>query len=146
MNGNLLIVDDEPHLISVLEFMLKGKAEKIFPAESAQDALKILAENEIHCVLCDMNLPRMNGIGLLREVRASGLNIPFIFFTAEENPEALEEAARLGAMDFLLKPHFQGLEGAITAGLRKLPHAPAPLSSYGKVLSRLGLAGKQPLS
>lgn len=142
MNRNLLIVDDEPQLIGVLEFMLKGMTGQIFPAENAQEALSILAENDIHCVLCDMNLPRTNGIGLLREVRAKGITVPFIFFTAEENADALVEAARLGALDFLFKPHFQGLEQAILAGLNSQPHAPSSESSYGKVLSRLALSGK----
>ena len=139
MKKNLLIVDDEPHLVGVLEFMLKGITGKIFSAESGKQAISILAENDIHCVLCDMNLPRMNGIEILREVRARDISVPFVFFTAEETTESLTEAAKLGAIDFLLKPHFQGLEKAVQAGLESLPYSPLPDSIYGKVLLKLSL-------
>lgn len=139
MKKNLLIVDDEPHLVGVLEFMLKGIAGKIFSADSGKEAFSILSENDIHCVLCDMNLPRMNGIEILREVRARNFSVPFVFFTAEETPESLTEAAKLGALDFFLKPHFQGLEQAVQAGLESLPYQPPSNSIYGKVLLKLSL-------
>lgn len=122
--GHLLIVDDETNLLNVLTFMLKPYAEKISVAESAPEALRQLECELINCVLCDINLPRMSGIDILRIVRDKGLDIPFIFFTAESGKESVHEAAKLGAMDFFYKPHFKGIDKAVEAALNSLPYEP----------------------
>lgn len=140
--GKLLIVDDEPHLLKVLEFTLRNLAEKIVLVENGQDALTVLREEEIDCVLCDINLPRLSGIDVLKAVRARNQNTPFIFFTAEGENRTIEEAAKLGAVDFLFKPQFTGIESAIRAALHSLTYRPPADSEYGKILERLDLDGK----
>lgn len=140
--GTLLIIDDEPHLLKVLQFSLRKLADKILTVENGRDALNVLRDEKIDCVLCDINLPRMTGIDILKEVRARNQEMPFIFFSADGSGEIIEEAARLGALDFLFKPHFAGIEEVLRAGLQSLPYSPRPESEFGKALSRIGREGK----
>lgn len=141
-SGHLLIIDDEAHLVSVLEFTLQKVAGRIFSAGNAAVARGILKEQRIDCILCDINLPRMTGLEFLREIRSAGVRTPFIFFTAEMSEEALIEAAMLEATDYFFKPHFSGITEAIRKVLSGETHTPASESDYGKILSSLDLPGK----
>lgn len=132
--GNLLIVDDETHLLAVLQFALARTADRIFIAETGQDALAILEKETVNCVLCDINLPRMTGLEILKEVRSRQNAVPFIFYTAESGQEAIKEAARLGALDYFFKPHFKGIEPAIVTVLSGKDYKPDPASEFAQVL------------
>jgi DNA-binding NtrC family response regulator len=115
--GNLLIVDDEPLLLRTLESSLEDCADRIFVAEDGQAALDLLARETIHCIICDINMPRMNGVELIKRLRATESEIPFIFYTGHGNHQLMEEAAMYGAFDFLHKPNLEGLEEVVTRGL-----------------------------
>lgn len=115
--GNLLIVDDEPLLLQSLQYTLKDIAKKIFTAVNGKEALNIIAQNEIHCILCDINMPVMNGVELIKKIRADKLNVPFIFYTGHGNHELMLEAVKYGAFDFLDKPQLDGLAEVVQRGL-----------------------------
>lgn len=117
--GNLLIVDDEPVLLSSLKFNLSDCADEIYLAENGIRALELFKEREIHCILCDINMPVMNGVGLIRSVRELQSDIPFIFYTGHGNHELMLEAIRYGAFDFLNKPGLDNLEEVVSLGLKK---------------------------
>lgn len=101
----VLIVDDEPANIHLLAHALKDRYELVF-ATSAQRALEILAETEVHLVLLDVVMPGMNGHELL--VRIQELEhtraIPVIFVTARDEIEDEERGLGLGAVDYITKP------------------------------------------
>jgi DNA-binding NtrC family response regulator len=118
MNGNLLIVDDEELLLDVLKYSMKRLADNVFTASNGADALKILKHETIHCIVCDINMPEMNGMEVLRNLRAMNFSTPFIFYTGNGNRELMKEAQKLGAMDFMEKPGHDGLEEVVTKGLR----------------------------
>lgn len=115
--GNLLIVDDEPLLLQSLEYSLKDIAKKIITAVNGKEALNVIAKNEIHCILCDINMPIMNGVELIKKIRADKINIPFIFYTGHGNHELMLEAVKYGAFDFLDKPQLDGLAEVVQRGL-----------------------------
>jgi two-component system nitrogen regulation response regulator NtrX len=117
--GNLLIIDDEELLAQNISFLLKSHAEKIFTANNGLEALPILQQEKIHCVICDIAMPKMNGVELIKNVRAGGSQIPFIFYTAYLQSELMMEAAKYGAFDFLSKPDFDGLEEVVSRGLKE---------------------------
>lgn len=114
---NLLIIDDEELLLANLSRILKKHATHIFTAPNALEGYRLLRENDIHCVICDISMPGMTGVELIKKVRAEENNIPFIFYTAHANHELMKEAARYGAFDFLSKPHFEELENVVARGL-----------------------------
>lgn len=132
--GHLLIVDDETSLLNVLSFMLSSLAEKITVCETAPDALHVIDSEIIDCILCDINLPRMSGIDILRIVRAKELKTPFILFTAETGEASMLEAAKLEAMDYFMKPQFTGIDKAVSAALNGLPYEVDPSSDFGRMI------------
>lgn len=119
----LLIVDDEPDLQEILAIYTDHLGYRCLCATHAKEALRLLAENEIHAVLSDIMMPGMSGIDFLRTVRASGSNVPFIFLTGFPNHDNMLEALQLGAYQFLAKPFKgsqlkQAVERALDIGVR----------------------------
>lgn len=138
--GRLLLVDDEPLILKMLEINLAPYADQILTAENGKVALETFKENEIHCVVCDINMPIMNGVEFIKKVRELGSQVPFIFFTAYNERELMLRALKFGAFDFLTKPNFDGLEEVVAKGLKegfKLPTLQDDeklLSEYQKLL------------
>lgn len=119
IKGNLLIVDDEPLLVQSLQYSLKKSADKIMVASNGAEALNIIITNEIHCVLCDINMPIMNGVEFIRKLRADKYDVPFIFYTGHGSHELMLEAVKYGAFEFLNKPLMEGLVEVVERGLKK---------------------------
>jgi DNA-binding NtrC family response regulator len=102
----ILIVDDEPNVRLMLETTLASVGYEVTEACDGQAALDRLSdsENNPDLVLLDLLMPRMDGMELLRRLRAKGNVIPVVILTAHGSiPEAVE-AMKLGAIDFLTKP------------------------------------------
>jgi DNA-binding NtrC family response regulator len=115
--GNLLIVDDEVMLLNNLTLNLQDYADEIYTAENGKEALTVCHEKIIHCIVCDINMPIMNGVQFIKKLREENNNVPFIFFTGHGSQELMMEAVQYGAFDFLDKPNFDGLEEVVERGL-----------------------------
>lgn len=142
--GNLLIVDDEPILVKYLKTNLEPFADTVYTASDGVEALGYLESETIHCVICDINMPRMNGIEVIRRIREVRNQVPFIFFTGHGNHDLMLEVAKYGAYDFFDKPNFEGLEDVIMKGLRDGFHRNEEsaaddsfLNDYQKILNSL---------
>lgn len=141
--GNLLIVDDEPLILKNLKLHFEDHADIIFTANNGLEALQILETQSVHCVICDINMPKMNGVDVIRNLRAKSNPIPFIFYSGHGNQELMLEAAKHGAFDFLNKPDLDGLEEVIRRGLKEgLGHTQDKdeysfMSEYSKLLAGL---------
>ncbi|VAX21058.1 hypothetical protein MNBD_NITROSPINAE02-487 [hydrothermal vent metagenome] len=101
----LVVEDEEPFRVVIREFLEEFGAEIIEVANGAE-ALETLASNKAHLVICDLNMPVMNGYDFLKELKASRDNqdIPVIVVTVDREVESREKAIRLGADDFMTKP------------------------------------------
>lgn len=141
MKGTLLIVDDEPMLLQRLKFNLEEYADNILLAENGMSAIQIIESNTIHCIICDINMPQMSGVEVLKRIREAGIQTPFIFYTGHGNKELMIEAAKYGAFDFLDKPSLDGLEEVVERGLKLGTSTPEPqidsASSFRSEYSRL---------
>lgn len=115
--GNLLLIDDEVLLLERTAMLLEDIADEVFTASSGKDGLKLLDTETIHCIICDINMPEMNGVEVLENVRKSHPDVPFIFYTGHGSRELMKKAVKLGAFDFVDKPFLDGLEGIAVAGL-----------------------------
>ncbi|MEQ1791464.1 MAG: response regulator [Nitrospiraceae bacterium] len=100
---NVLIVEDQEGPRKAL-LMILSSFYRIFTAETASAALKIIGESPIDLVIMDVGLPDISGMELLRRVRASGQAVKVIVVTGRGSLESAEEAMRLGAVAYLLKP------------------------------------------
>lgn len=104
MEKVLLIVEDESELREVIAESLAGLADDILQAADGQEGLDLVKKHEITAILSDINMPRKNGLELLRDIRFMGYDIPFVILSAYGDKEKVVEALRLGAFDFLNKP------------------------------------------
>lgn len=106
---NILIVDDEPDLLEILAVQFKVAGCHTLKAKNGQEALDLIKSQHkegkfFDAVVSDFNMPQMNGMALLKELRKLDFTVPFIFYTGYGDKEKTLEALRLGALDFLDKP------------------------------------------
>ena len=73
-------------------------------AGNGRDAIEVISSEAPDLVLCDWNMPEMNGIDLLTSLRAGGRDVPFGFVTSEGSPQMLERALNAGALFLIAKP------------------------------------------
>lgn len=100
----VLVVDDEPAIRQMLTLMLMRAGYEVEAAASAEEASARLAKGEFDVALCDIKLPGMDGIELLRRTKASGSDVVFIMVTAFASMDTAIEALKAGASDYIVKP------------------------------------------
>ncbi|MBL4633042.1 MAG: sigma-54-dependent Fis family transcriptional regulator, partial [Kofleriaceae bacterium] len=99
----VLVVDDKKNILRLMEKVLKLDAQ-VLTALNGADAIEILANNSIDVVLCDVRMPDMDGVAVLRECKKLCPNTQFILMTAYASVNTAIDALRLGALDYLTKP------------------------------------------
>ena len=103
-NKIILVVDDESSMRKNIIDSLLPEGFKTFEAGDGKEALKKLNEVKPNIVLLDINLPQMDGITTLKEIKKDYDDIPVIIFTAYGTSERAIEAMKSGAFDYLEKP------------------------------------------
>jgi len=100
----ILHVDDESQLIEITKIFLERMGDfEVIPVTSAKDALTILEENGIDVIISDYQMPKMDGIELLKIIRERRDDRPFILFTGRGREEVAIEALNLGADRYIQK-------------------------------------------
>jgi DNA-binding NtrC family response regulator len=119
--ANILVVDDEIGIRELLSEILGDEGHLIHTAESAAQAKSIRAQESIDLVLLDIWMPECDGITLLKEWVAQGLQgTPVIMMSGHATIDTAVEATRFGALDFLEKPiTLQKLLTAVQKGLTR---------------------------
>lgn len=105
-NITILYAEDEKDLREVTHQILKGFTKKQYIAENGQMGLELFKKhkNEIDLIITDVNMPIMNGLDMIKEIKKINLNIPIIVATAFSNKEYLLEAIDIGVDKYVLKP------------------------------------------
>jgi YesN/AraC family two-component response regulator len=114
---NLLIIDDEILILENLKFLLSPLVSQIFTAKNGLEGLETLTTMEIHCVICDISMPVMNGLEFIKSVRDRNDDVPIIFYSGYGSHEILMAVSKYGAFDFLRKPDFHELEIVVMRAL-----------------------------
>ncbi len=111
MTVSILIVDDEPDVADLFRQRFRREARQglyvLHFARSATEALDCLAheiEPELIVILSDINMPGMDGLALLREIKMRQPDLPVMLVTAYGDEERRRRAAEYGAADFVTKP------------------------------------------
>ncbi len=104
MKRRLLVVDDDEVFLRPLHRTLELKGYEVLPVQSAEEALDTLKSEDVDLVLTDRRLPGMDGIGLVRQIKADHPDLAIVVMTAYGSIESAVEAMRLGAEDYLVKP------------------------------------------
>src|SRR5687768_13491275 len=100
----ILVVDDEASLRMTLSANLELEGFVVVEAESADEALKILAKEDFDLILSDIRMPGRSGIELVSELRNNGIDLPVVLMTAFTEEKNLDEATRNGVFTILTKP------------------------------------------
>lgn len=102
--SKLLIVDDEVEICDFLKSFFEDKDFDVRVAVSGQKALDEIARRKPHVVLLDIQMPVMDGMATLKQIKSQHPDIKVIMVTAVETREKIEEAMRLGADNYITKP------------------------------------------
>ncbi len=119
--GNILVVDDEKTIRMVITEALKREGYSAVPASNAEEALRICEQNEFDLALIDLKMPgKMDGIGLLQEIRCRWSTMPVIVLTGYGTLDSAIQAIRNGAQDYISKPaNLPQIVESVERGLKK---------------------------
>jgi len=129
----ILAVDDEPHMLRLLEISLRQAGYKPLTAKDGREALEIVHTQHVDCVVTDLHMPHMSGLQLLKAIRSGGQegghdknrpgalanpDLPVIIVTAQGEVKTAIDAMKSGASDYILRPFdLEELELAIARAL-----------------------------
>lgn len=102
--GRVLVVDDEPEACRALKEFLVLKGYEVQTAFDGDAALRKVKVFEPHIVLLDMNMPGMDGVEVLKEIRKIDIRIGIIMVTVVADHERARSALEMGAFDYITKP------------------------------------------
>jgi len=124
MAKRILIVDDEPRYLRLLEANLRTEGYEVVTAQDGMQALDVFSSNPIDLVLMDVMMPRLDGFGATQRLREF-TNVPIVILTARGEEQDRVRGLDLGADDYLIKP-FSATEllARVRAVLRRA-HSPA---------------------
>jgi two-component system response regulator FixJ len=118
--GKVYVIDDDEAMRHSLEFLLNSVDFEVTLFDSAQAFLDALAGLEFGCVVSDVRMPGIDGIEMLRRLKALDTRFPVIIMTGHGDVPLAVEAMKLGAVDFLEKPFDDDLLIAmVDAGLKR---------------------------
>jgi two-component system chemotaxis response regulator CheY len=110
MKNTILIVDDSATLRASVEFTLSEQGYEVLQAEDGKGGLEVLRgmagkENELGMIITDINMPNMDGIGLIKEVKKTPFKyVPILVLTTESQDSKKMEGKEAGASGWLVKP------------------------------------------
>ena len=153
---SILLVDDEPNILEVLEIVLRDEGMEVFKSTAGRQALEFLRENSVDMVISDIQMPDITGVQLLKEAKQFAPDTIFIMITAYASTETAIEALQHGAYDYLTKPFkMEELKNIVHHALEKNSLKHEGTSLHGeleaqqgqqlfKALHRSQLIGKSP--
>jgi putative two-component system response regulator len=117
---NCLIVDDEPRLRQVFVHLMRSDGFNCVEAENGEEAIAVLEREPVTLVMSDLRMPRLDGIELLREIRARWPDTAVVMITAVADVEVAVSCLAVGAMDYLTKPfHLEEVRARVAQALEK---------------------------
>jgi len=106
MSKCIMTVDDSASVRQMVSFTLRQAGYEVVEAVDGKDALSKLDGNPVHMVITDLNMPNLDGIGLIREVRKDPVNrfVPIVMLTTESQDSKKQEGKAAGATGWIVKP------------------------------------------
>jgi two-component system chemotaxis response regulator CheY len=118
----ILVIDDSETIRQQVKHALAATGYEIIEAIDGVDGLeKLRTRNDIDMALCDVNMPRMNGLDMIAEMQRTGSKIPILMLTTEGQPSLIKRAREAGAKGWIVKPFKPEL---LVAAVTKLVDAP----------------------
>ena len=116
MKQRILVTDDVPAVLRIAEYLLENEGYEVSLARDGREALEMLLAAEkkgraFDLLFTDLDMPRMSGTELMREMRKEGVSVPVVVFTGVGDEKLMDQCMALGCADYLLKP----------GGIREIP-------------------------
>ncbi|MEO8103797.1 MAG: response regulator [Betaproteobacteria bacterium] len=106
MTTTVLAVDDSPSMREMVAFLLRSAGYEVVEAGDGDQALAVAASRHIDVVLTDQNMPKVDGLSLVRDLRAMPAyrDTPIVILTTEASPEMKQKGRDAGASAWMVKP------------------------------------------
>lgn len=104
---HILIVEDDHVLSAMLRQLLEAEQFRVTVAEDGEVGMKLAAEMHPDFLVVDIDMPKLNGIIMLKALRGQGVKSPAIMLTNLSRPEYIAEAAELGILEYLIKADWE---------------------------------------
>ncbi|MDP4090946.1 MAG: response regulator transcription factor [Bacillota bacterium] len=134
---NVLVVDDDDEIRDAVEIYIKNEGFKVYKAKDGIDALMLLEEKEIHLIIMDIMMPKMDGIRATFKIREKR-NIPIIMLSAKSEDTDKILGLNIGADDYVTKP-FNPLE--LTARVKSQLRRYTNLGMYKQTVDEISVKG-----
>lgn len=131
---NILICDDEKDIVSALKIYLTAEKYNVYEAYNGEEALEIINSQEIHLVIMDIMMPKLDGISAMTKIREI-TNVPVILLTAKSEDTDKILGLNVGADDYVTKP-FNPVEviARVRSQLRRYLHLGANVIKPDKIV------------
>ncbi len=137
MEKQVLLVDDEPGILKVLGISLADRGYRVLTAENSEEALRVFHEARPEVILTDIKMPGMDGIELLKRIKAESPDTEVIMITGHGEMELAIQSLKYDASDFITKPiNDEALDIALRRALEKLFYK-KKLKEYTEDLEKL---------
>jgi signal transduction histidine kinase len=137
MEKRVLLVDDEPGILKVLGISLADRGYRVMTAESGEEALRVFYEARPEVILTDIKMPGMDGIELLKRIKAESPNTEVIMITGHGEMELAIQSLKYDASDFITKPiNDETLDIALRRAMERLSYK-KKLKEYTEDLEKL---------
>ena len=101
MGLKVLVIDDEPGFLQMIQVILSRAGYQVTPVTDATEALQLLDKSRFDLCLCDLNMPGLDGMAFLGEVKNRGLPMTVIMMTAYGSADTAIAALKAGAYDYI---------------------------------------------
>ena len=143
--ARILVVEDDVKIRSILKEILEEKDHEVEEAADGQEGFKKLEQGNFDLCLCDIKMPKMDGLEVLEKTRSKGIPTNFIVISAHGTIDIAVEAVKKGAFDFLQKPFDLGrLEITLRNALDKSNLVQETRSLRKKISKRYDIVGESP--
>jgi len=119
--AKVLVIDDEPSVRALLEMLLHPQGYDVILAENGWKGLQLYRQDHPDVNLLDLNMPELDGVSVLKQIRSVDLKQPVIVLTGETDPETERQVSVLGVSEFIAKGSSLHLLGDTLKRLLKTP-------------------------
>jgi CheY-like chemotaxis protein len=119
--AKVLVIDDQPNVRALLDLLLRPKGYDVMLADNGWMGLRLYRQEHPDVILLDLNMPKLDGVTVLKQIRSVDLKQPVIVLTGDTNPEMERQVRALGVSEFIIKGFsLKALTGVLERTLKNL--------------------------
>jgi len=101
--AKVLIIDDEPNVRTLLDMLLRPMGYDVMLADNGWTGLQLYRQEHPDVILLDLNMPKLDGLAVLKQIRSVDSKQPVIVLTGDTSPDREQEVRALGVSEFIIK-------------------------------------------